>query len=199
MKNLKNKAEDTLLENLELHDNNHNNYIQILEPIDISYNFIKTLPTETEVCTRIILDLDGKPQNNYFGRYSEYEWARFLISIKNSNGKLNEPILIRLEENDIVIEDGAHRLKAIKMLIEKGLIFEEEQKPIPVVFKISPCYNFSNLNILINSLLINNEICKNDYVKFLNQLILLRVEHKQNSKPLLEDAHRQGIRAPGMV
>ena len=185
----------TLISNEE----NYNNYLQILNPIDISYNFIKDIPTDNDVCFKAVLDLDGLAQNNYFGRYSENEWSRFLISIKNNNGRLNEPILLRIGCSDIAIEDGAHRLKALKTLIDNNLICPNEVV-VPINFKIDPKFSFKNLNNLFNSLYNDGYINKNDYVQALNQLIILRVEHKNNKKDVINEvAHRMGQRSPGSV
>ena len=174
---------------------NYNNYIQILQPTYISYDFIKQIPIENEICFKVVLDLDGKPQNNYFGRYAEHEWTRFMTGIKNNNGKLTEPILLRLDDC-LTIEDGAHRLYALQFLIKNNLI-SEENLSIPVIFKVSPNYSFNDLNIMFNRMLDLKQIDKNDYVQLLNQLVLLRIEHEEYS--LKEETKRQGLRSPGMV
>jgi len=144
-------------------------YLNVLHPVNLNKDLISSFRRRNLVVPSTVTDTWGNKVER-MGRYEMDSWNRLKNSIRK--GGVWPPITVRiLDDFTCYIEDGNHRLEAVKELGD-----QYEKGTMPVQLQIHPSLSFKGINNFFKNWNEVGIIDNRDYTGLLNQLNLLRIE-----------------------
>lgn len=144
-------------------------YLNVLHPVNLNKDLIGSFRRRNLVVPSTVTDTWGNKVER-MGRYEMDSWNRLKNSIRK--GGIWPPITVRiLDDFTCYIEDGNHRLEAVKELGD-----QYEKGTMPVQLQIHPSLSFKAINNFFKNWNEVGIIDNRDYAGLLNQLNLLRIE-----------------------